>query len=134
MMKKIIFLSFLTLGLIACKKDSVTVRPEFIGFWFCDGNSDNPYYIKIGLDGSGFYQEMHGPSIEGDARANDKKLKIGSLHHFTITEYPHKIDTSGSEIMTPTDEHFGLKKANWKMVLKGPNFYLGDGTYYKADY
>jgi hypothetical protein len=137
MNKKIIILFILTLGLLSCKKDSVTVRTEFIGFWSCYNYEDQFYHINIGSDGYGVYSEYNEGkhlTIEGDARANDKKLKIGSSHHFTITEYPHRIDTSGSDIWVPDESLTKGKKANWKMTLKGPNFYLGDGVYYKADY
>ncbi len=140
MNRKIIILFLFGFALLGCKKESVTQRPEFIGFWTCVHNEDFSYDISINQNGNGIYQEHNkeggggGASIIGDARADDKKLKIGSLHHFTITEYPHQIDTTGSNIWTPVKGSSWLKKANWKMTLKGPNFYMGDGAYYKADY
>ncbi len=138
-MKRLIIILF-CFALLGCKKESVTQRPEFIGYWYCDFNQDFKYSISIDEDGNAVYQEHNmegggdGASIQGKARADDKKLKIGSLHHFTITEYPQQIDTTGSVIWTLTKNGSTAKKANWKMTLKGPNFYLGDGTYYKADY
>jgi len=138
MNRKIILLFLFSLALFGCKKESATQRPEFIGFWFNDYSQDFKFSIDIDENGYGVYYEKNmeggGTSIKGDARVTDKKLKIGSLHHFTITEYPHQIDTTGSDIWTVTAGWSTRKKANWKMTLKGPNFYLGDGTYYKADY
>lgn len=138
MKRKIVVLFLFSLALLGCKKESATQRPEFIGFWRSTFMQDFVYTIKIDENGNGDYTEynLEGGElhIKGDARVTDEKLKIGKYHHFTITEYPHQIDTTGSTIFTEISKDGDVKKANWKMTLKGPNFYMGDGTYYKADY
>ncbi len=143
-MKKVSFflsmLAFIGLSVFAlfgCKKESATQRPEFIGYWRNPFSYDFVFTIYIYQNGYGDYTELNKEGdrlhIKGDARVTDEKLKIGCLHHFRIIEYPHKIDTTDSDIFTTTYE--GLrKKANWKMILEAPHFYAGSSTYYKADY
>jgi len=138
----LIKLLFISLGfcLFSCKKKvDENYRPEFVGFWYL---SDDPYFyfsIKIGKDGYGVYQEIQygldtSASIKGYTKANDQKLKIGNLYHFTIIEYPHQIDTAISDTWIPNESFEHGVKANWKMVLKGPHSYRGSGTYYKSHY
>jgi hypothetical protein len=147
MKTKIIRLSvtviLLCLSMTSCKKKiDENYRPEFIGGWYCDwqpgGTNFNMFSIIVDSNSNAVYQEYgdgKGASISGIARANDNHFKIGRLHHFDIRVYPHQIDTAGNTAPWVPDTHTGqMEKPNWSMTLTAPNFYLGSGTYYKADY
>jgi hypothetical protein len=144
-MKNILTISFfIILVLAGCKKQVEKERPEFIGYWYSDNGADFWYDITIDKDSYAVYSSNSrigsgggGSSIHGIARANDKKLKIGRIFNFKIIEYPHKIDTTSSNVYIPIRTgswSITLKKANWEMTLKGPKLHAGDGVYYKADY
>ena len=130
--------------LFACKKRVEKERPEFIGLWLTDRQPSDSYWFEIDIDenSNGLYTEhtavLGGEDvhISGTVRANNKHLKIGRLNSFKILEYPHKIDTANSNVLVPYPDYGSLtyKKANWIMKLDGPMFYIGTGTYYKAEY
>ncbi len=115
-------------------------RPEFVGNWMCFDNTDFIYVITIDKNSNAIYEEIEygggdKAKIKGKARANNNKLKIGRFTDFKIIDYPHKIDTATSNIIVDEGHWMGKSmKANWAMKLKGHSLYMGDGTYYKADY
>jgi len=128
---------------IGCKKQVEKERPEFIGTWFSRYGSVEYAKIVIDENSNAHYIFMDYGDIKGEhrgtARANDRKLKIGRILSFDILEYPHKIDTTSTSILAPTDASLTVwKKANWRMTLSGLHpqlLYLnGTFTYYKVDY
>jgi hypothetical protein len=136
-----IFLLLICLSLFSCKKKiEDNYRPEFIGDWYCPAY--NIYVCRITVDNNSnavYHERPYGGSGEstfkGKARANDKHFKIGRFHSFKIIDYPHKIDTALNNTLWVPDTHTGHpKRPNWVMTLDGPLFYMGSGTYYKADY
>jgi hypothetical protein len=154
MKTKIIKLSLSAILLCLCmtsckKKVDEDYRPEFIGYWYCAPypfTDDNSYIIYIDKNSDAIYQEFsyNNPppyasdairTIKGKARATGKKLKIGRLATFMLTEYPHKIDTAKSGSV-PIDNTWSIyKKANWEMTIKSSSWGpFCDGVYYKAYY
>jgi hypothetical protein len=134
-----VFFILLCLCLFSCKKKvDDDYRPEFIGYWYCTDDQMNVFSITIDNNSHAFYHEElsngGGADIKGKARANDKKLKIGRFYCFDILVYPYKVDTTLSRIVPTDNTGATAKRANWVMVLKGPIFHEGAGTYYKADY
>gem|GEM_PF-2535884 len=84
------------------------------------------------------YSNNHEYHSGGIARADDNKLTIGGIKHFTIVEYPHPIDTNVERKSVINHVNGTAKIATWKMVLDGLHGSLdcnaGNRTYYKADY
>jgi hypothetical protein len=139
-MRKIILKAFLILlfclSLFSCKKKIDEAHmPQFIGYWYCPPGTFSAYgyVINIENNSNGTYQMFLGTqvinTIQGTARASDKKLKIGWIHSFDITELPQKLDTASSTIFVPIapGSFTDTIKANWIMSL-------ADVNYYKADY
>ena len=136
---KIFLIILLCLSLFSCKKKIDDAHlPQFIGYWYCPPNTYSAfgYTIYISSDGHGVYQVHDGlqiaETIQGTARANAKKLKIGRIYGFDITEMPQKIDTASSTVHVPLgpDTYADTTiKANWVMILG-----QYPAIYYKADY
>jgi len=133
-MKNIILILFFIFCFFSCKKEIITERPEFIGTWI--GKTTDFYYqIKVDENSNATFTEYFLLSsgtkqYSGIARANNTVFKIGRFHSFNINVYPHKIDTTNSQIYVnyPTMFSFGhTKKANWEMELR-------QVVYNKADY
>ena len=71
---------------------------QFIGYWYCHlpGTfSAYGYVINIDNNSNGTYQMFQGTqvinTIQGTARASNKKLKIGWIHSFDISRTSAKI-------------------------------------------
>ncbi len=129
---------------LSCKKEDVSSKPEFIGYWFssidCNGNHAT---INIDADGHGVYtvtweDGYNKKSYSGNIQVNDKHIYLGSTKSFDIIEYPHQIDTSTNHQYVYYFNSGTWKIANWKMVLYGLKpkaFHIcGKWTYYKSDY
>lgn len=130
-----------------CKKSVTNGRPEFIGYW-CTTGSGESGNIKIILDikenDDADYIEIAESSYHGEkhgkARANSDKLKIGSVYHFKILEYPHIIDTTVEHVhISPnySGDQYSPLAPNWKMKLSSliPKVYMkGPFTFYKVEY
>ncbi|MGD0711326.1 MAG: hypothetical protein ABR968_09110 [Bacteroidales bacterium] len=133
-----IFLLLICLSLFSCKKKiEDDYRPEFIGKWYCPSgpntNYSGPNIITVDNNSNAvYYENSSSLSFKGKARANSKHFKIGRFESFKIIDYPHKIDTASSNVYVIPQ--LSSKKPNWVMTLDSPLFYLGGGTYYKADY
>ena len=133
-MRNLLFLISLIILFVSCKKKVEEINPQLIGKWErlgqtihytldINNNSYATYYEKNNSD------DTYRKKFKGIARANDNVIKVKGIYKFEIINPPEKIDTSIEKINISLNGDTII--ANWRITLKGPKLYAGDGTYYR---
>jgi hypothetical protein len=121
----------LSIALIAnsCRKDIVHVDPDFVGYWATNYDPGTCNMAIVISSGSQFHYYSptelsdckRAPDISGLAKADDKIIKVGQFHSYTINQKPFRMDTLHFVYSDGCCSQFG--QAVWQMKVDGTVYY-----------